>query len=411
MVNKIKYKDLIDSWFIIILIIIIVILFSQYAAGEDFLEGDLTEEEKESRRNVIISQIDELNIDELQKEVEKINEIGRNDFPEINIIETILDLARGEIDIGWQQIGRGIVRYFGREIHLQLNNLGKIIILAVISAILKIFHDSFKSETISKTVNLLIFLVLALLMLNSFQAAVDVALETIENMKAFMNSIIPVLLSLLISLGAVTSASIFQPITFLIVTALTTGIRNIILPMILISMVLTVVDNISDEFDISRLAGLFKEYSIALLSLGFSILFGGIILQGGFAAISDSITLRTAKFLSGRFIPVIGGIFSSALGLIVNSALLIKNGLNLVAVLVIIAIIMYPLIKIMAMIIIYKLAAALLQPICDNKLVSILNTLGNNLIIIFGIVLGVALMFFIVITIVVGTANITVMMR
>jgi len=400
---------------IIFMMILILTLIHSNVAGQDLNqkinEEDLFEEDKESREQIILEQIDQLNINELQTKIEQINQLRENDIPEINIIDIIFDLARGNINFEWRSLGSLIIRYFGREISLQLEVLGKIIILAVMSAILKIFHDSFKSESISKTVELLIFLVLAVLLLNSFQEAIEIVLNTLESIETFINSLIPILISLLVSLGAVTSASIFQPVTFLLISSLTTGIRNIIMPMILISMVLTIVNNISDEFDISRLAGLFKEYSMALLSFGFSILFSGILLQGGFAAISDSLTLRTAKFLSGRFIPVVGGIFSSALGLIVNSVLLIKNGLNLVGVLVIILIIIYPLAKILAMVVIYKLAAAILQPVCDTKLVNILNILGNNLIILFGILIGVALMFFIVITMIVGVANLTVMMR
>ena len=369
------------------------------------------EEKKVQKKDLIIEQLDKLDLGRLQQEVNKINQKSQDMLPDINVKKILFGLARGDLKVGWEQVIRALFIYLREQLTLQLDLLGQIIILAIISAVLKIFQDSFESQTISNAANLLIFLVLAVLLLNSYKTAISVGVDTINNMVSFMNSLVPVLLTLLVSLGAITSATIFHPVTYLIISALTTGIKNIILPMIFISFVLTVVNNISDEFNISRLAGLFKEYSLALFSFALSILFGEMLLQGGFAAVSDSLTLRTAEFLSGKFIPVIGGVFSSALGLIVNCSLLLKNALSLVGVLAIIIIIVYPLLKILAMIMIYKIAAALLQPICDNKLVNMFNSLGNNLMIVFGIVLAVALMFFIVITIIVGTANMTVMMR
>ncbi|MFW5998225.1 MAG: stage III sporulation protein AE [bacterium] len=370
-----------------------------------------TEENNFSQEDLMLNQLEQIDLEKLQEEIQKINQASNNIFPEIKIKKILFNLAGGNLELNWRDIFKNIVFYIGREVVSNLHVLGQVVILAIISAVLKIFHDSFNSETISNSANLLIFLSLSILLLKSFHEAVQVGVDALNNMVSFMNAILPVLITLLISLGAMTSAAIFHPVTFLIISSIATAIKNIILPMIFISFVLTIVNNISDEFNISRLAALFKEYSIGLLTISLSIIIGGMVVQGGFAAISDSITLRTAKFLSGRIIPVVGGFFSSALGLIVNCSLLIKNSLNLIGVIAIVAISVYPLIQLLAMILIYKMAAALLQPICEERLVNIFNTMSNNLILIFAVVLGVAVMFFIVITIVVATANVTVMMR
>ena len=49
-------------------------------------------------------------------------------------------------------------------------------------------------------------------------------------MVTFMQALLPVLLSILVSIGALTSAAIFQPLTLLIITGLATIIKNIVFP-------------------------------------------------------------------------------------------------------------------------------------------------------------------------------------
>jgi len=361
--------------------------------------------------NIILDQLDEINMTELNREVEKINNRADELIPHLNIKKVLLGFIRGDLQLNWRIIIGSGLKYLGQEVTANIYLLGQIIILAVISAILEVFHNSFSSETISKTANLLIFLVLAVMILNSFQLAVNVGIRSIDYMVSFMQALIPVLLTLLVSMGAFTSAAIFHPLTFLIVSALTTGIKTIIFPLIFISAILKIVDNITGEFSISRLAALFKETSLALLGLTLMIIVGGLLLQGGAAAVTDSLSLRTAKYLTGTFIPVIGGIFSDAVDLIVSCSLIIKNALSIFGFIAILFIVIFPVIKLIVLVFIYKLAGALIQPISNDRLVNIVNEIANSLMLVFLVVLTVAFMFFIVITVIVGAANLTVMMR
>ncbi len=387
----------------IILITFLLILFFTFALK--------AVEEKEETDSIILEQLEDINLTELQEEVDRINSRAGELLPALNIKELVLGFIHGEMELNWKTIITSVIKYLGQEVTANMYLMGQIIILAVISAIFEVFHTSFSSETISKTASLMIFLVLAVIILNSFQLAVEQGVKIIDYMLSFMQALIPVLLTLLVSMGAFTSAAIFHPLTFLLVSALTTGIKTIILPLVFISAVLNIVDNITGEFRISRLASLFKETSLALLGLSMLIIVGGLLLQGGAAAVTDSLSLRTAKYLTGTFIPVLGGMFSDAVDLIVSCSLIIKNALSIFGFIAIIMIIVFPLIKLIALIFIYKLSAALIQPISNERLCNIINEIGNSLILVFLVLLTVVFMFFIVITIIVGAANLTVMMR
>jgi len=68
-------------------------------------------------------------------------------------------------------------------------------------------------------------------------------------------------------------------------------------------------------------------------------------------------------------------------------------------------------VKILSAAVMYRLAAALLQPLGAQELGESLQLLGNYLFLVFGAVAAVGLMFFIALTIIVGLSNIVVMLR
>ena len=70
-----------------------------------------------------------------------------------------------------------------------------------------------------------------------------------------------------------------------------------------------------------------------------------------------------------------------------------------------------PSLKIWAIIFIYKVTGALLEPICDSRIIKTIASLESSLTLIFISLATVGLMFFIVITILIGFSNFTALMR
>ncbi len=71
----------------------------------------------------------------------------------------------------------------------------------------------------------------------------------------------------------------------------------------------------------------------------------------------------------------------------------------------------FPAIKILAMAIIYKVVAAVIQPLGDVRLANAVASMGGFLMQMFAVLSIVGVMFFLFLAIVVGMSNITMMMR
>ncbi len=360
---------------------------------------------------IIQEQLKQLDLSELKQQVDNLNRETGDYLPDLTIKDLMRLFSKQGLQTKFKRIGKGLARYLFDELLVNSKLLGKLIILSIIAAILKNLQANFASRQVSKLANVLVYLVLIIIALDSFKLAVNIGREAVGNMVDVMQAILPVLLSLLVSMGNLTSASLFHPLTFLIVNALSTVVKNIIFPLIFLATILDIVNNITDEFEVTGLASLIKQGAMAGLGVITTVFGAAILTQGTVATVSDGVTIRTAKYLTGSFIPVVGGFVSNALDLVVGGSLLIKNALGVFSVIIILLFCSFSVLKIVALVVIYRLAGAVIQPIDDSKIVSCLNKLGTNLLLVFGAVTVVGIMFFVVVLIMVGTANFTVMMR
>ena len=70
-----------------------------------------------------------------------------------------------------------------------------------------------------------------------------------------------------------------------------------------------------------------------------------------------------------------------------------------------------PVLKVLAMVLIYKIVSAVLEPLCDRRVVQVLGTMEASLTLVLIALITVALMLFLAIVILVGIGNVAVLMR
>lgn len=361
--------------------------------------------------DIIDEQISKLDFSQVEELLNSMNRDVEEFIPEFTIDNLINLIKNKDINYSFKSFFAGVFNYFFKEIIANSQLLAKLIILAVLLAILQNLQSAFEKDNISKLAYSVCYLILIGIIINSFMIALSLGKQTINDMVNFLHAILPLLLSLLVALGGFASAAVFHPIIFMTVSGVGTLIRDILLPLIFLSSILIVVNNITDTFKVSRMSGLLREISIGLLGFFLSIFLGVIIIQGAGAAVADGVSVRTAKFATKNFFPIVGGIFADALDMVIGCSLLIKNSIGTFGVIVVFLICIFPMIKIISIMVIYKIASALVEPLGETKIVKCLNDVGNSLTMIFICVSAVAMMLFIAITIIIGAGNVMVMMR
>lgn len=361
--------------------------------------------------SLIDEQLNHLDLDELQKFADEIVMDAEGMISEINIKDFVKELYIGSEKLSLKGILNQLWMFVWKELMQNVDLLGKIIILSVFCALLQNLHKGFDNESIGKLAYSACYVIIIILAIGSFTLVSKLCIETIDKMVSFMQSLVPTLIALLLTVGGITSSSLFQPIVYTSLTFIATIIKITIIPMVMLSAVLSIVSNISDKVKISKLASLVKGVSVGLLGVMLTIFTGIISIQGLAASSLDGLAAKTAKFAVDSFVPIIGDFLSEAFDTVVSCSLIIKNGISIVGLIVLLLICLFPLVKIFSIFAIYKISSALIQPIVDNELVQCINDISTSIFIMFCCVVAVGILFFISITIIMGIGNMTVMMR
>ncbi|KAA9026256.1 stage III sporulation protein AE [Niallia endozanthoxylica] len=361
-------------------------------------------------QDMVDSQLESLNLDELKGFWEDImNEYG-GFLPESQK-GSLYDFVKGEKEFSLKEWFTGAMKYAFHEFIANGKLLGTLVMLTVFSMFLQSLQNAFESGTISKVAYAVIFMVLVIIALNSFHVAVTYAMEAIQTMTSFIMALIPMLLALIAASGGLVSAAFFHPIILFLMNMSGVFIQYVVLPLLFLATLLSVVSALSDQYKVTQLANLLRNGSIALLGLFFTVFLGVISVQGASAAVTDGITLRTAKFITGNFIPVIGRMFTDATDTVLSASVLLKNTVGIAGVAILLIIVAFPALKILIVALIYQFAAAILQPLGGGPIIKCLDIIGKSIIYVFAALSIVSLMFFLSITVIVAAGNLTIMVR
>lgn len=324
---------------------------------------------------------------------------------------TFMDFVKGDKQFSVQEWVNGLIKFILHEFLANGKLLGTLIMLTIFSLVLQSIQNAFEHQAVSKIANAIVYMVLIILALNSFHVAVSYAESAIQNMMNFMIALIPLLLGLIASLGSLASVAFFHPIIIFLVNTSGLIIKNITLPLLFLSAVLSIVSTLTDHYKVTQLAGLMRNIAIWLLGTFLTIFLGVISVQGAAVSVSDGLTIRTAKFVTNNVVPVFGRTLTDAADTVLSASVLLKNTIGLVGVAIILILAVFPAIKVLILAFIYKAAAALLQPLGGGPIIQCLDIISKSVIYVFAALAIVSIMFFLAITIIVSAGNISMMMR
>ncbi|RJE89942.1 stage III sporulation protein AE [Paenibacillus sp. 1011MAR3C5] len=306
---------------------------------------------------------------------------------------------------------KGLLRYLWHEVLYNGKLLVTIVLLTVFSMVLETLQNAFERNSISKVAYSVTYMVLVIIAVNSFHVAIGYARDAIESMIAFMLAMVPLLLTLLASMGSVVTVSVLHPLIIFMIHIVGTVIYSFVFPLLFFSAVLHIASALSEKFKVTQLANLLRNVAVGSLGVLVTIFLGVISVQGATGAVTDGVTLRAAKFVTGNFVPVVGRMFSDAADTVISASMLAKNAVGLAGVIILLFLSAFPALKILTLALIYNVSAAVMQPLGDSPIVHCLQTIGKTMIFVFAALAAVSLMFFLAVTIILTAGNAALMVR
>lgn len=383
--------------FIFKLIILIVIFISF---------GNISLAEENTTDEILESQKDSLNIGGFLEESEKYTE---DIYGDINIEDIFNSAITGNIDN--KQLLNNILSIVGKEILSCVSVLGSVIVVIVIHNILRSISDGLQNENVSKIVYYVQYILIVTLIMTNFAEIINMVKTSIEQLVGFMNSLIPILITLMLTTGSFTSVGILEPILLFLITFIGNIINMIVIPIILVSTALAIISKISERVQLDKLSKFFNSSIVWLLGIILTIFVGVASVEGSLSSTVDGITAKTTKAAVSNFIPVVGKILGDAVETVIGCGAILKNAVGIIGVIVIIGICITPIIKLAILMGLYYLCAAVCQPIADEKIIKLLEQMGDTFKILFAILCSISVMLVIGVTLVVKISNSGLMYR
>ncbi len=320
---------------------------------------------------------------------------------DMDVKSYVLDFMKsGKDKITIKQISDEVFKYLFKETAASLKLIGTIMVLSVICALLNNLQAAFSNESITGTAYFACYSLIIAIVANSFYIGINLAVETIKRMCDFMAALVPVLMLLLGSVGAIVEAAVMDPVIIGIINISARLYIDIIIPLICMSFVLGFVNNITRDYKIDKLSSILNGTALWIQGIIMTLFIGIVSIRGMATKTIDEVTVKTAKFAIDSFVPVVGKCLSDAVSTVAGYSILLKNAISSLGLIIILIIVIFPVIKLIIIGFMYKLSAAIIQPISDLRLTECLNSAGNSIILISSCLISVSVMFFIMISIV-----------
>ncbi len=359
-----------------------------------------------NQKQTLQEQQEEFGIEDFLQEAE--NYSGEF-FKDINMKDVLEDAIKGEVDNS--TIVKKILSLLGTEFMTSLKAIGSILVIIVVHSILKSISESLENENIAKLIYYVQYILIITIVLASFSNIVKMVQDTTANLVGFMNLLVPLLITLMMSTGSIAASSVIEPIILFMINFIGNIIQNIILPFLMIFTGLIILSKLSEQVKIDKLSSFLKSGIVWFLGIILTIFVGVISLEGTMASSVDGITAKTTKAVVSSAIPVVGKILGDAVDTVLGCGIVLKNAVGLVGVLIVVGICVVPILKLGILTIAYKLLAGVTQPIADEKITSLLEQIGDVFKIFLAILSSVSFMIIIGTSLVIKISNSGMMYR
>jgi len=325
-------------------------------------------------------------------------------MPEFSVEDFVSKTVKGENVFDFQGLRERFKEIFFKEIRWISGSLAVVLLLVILSSLisnLSLIKDGGAEKTALIIGKILIGGTLSVL----FVSLAKTAMNVINTVTYFMETLVPSMVVCLTASGLVTSSATIQPLILAVSGGIAIACKTILFPMASVFFLLNIFGNLSDGFSVKKTPETIKKLFKMFLEILFIVFTAIISIQGFALSVTQGISFKAAKFLTGNLVPVVGGVISESLESVVYCNQVIKGSLGIIGIVVIILYLLSPVIKLVLASVLFRILSALTEPVSDEKAVKIISGFCDSLSMITAILVSVSFVFIIALTILIRLGN------
>lgn len=323
---------------------------------------------------------------------------------EISFSDIVSQLLNGNLDSSFKTLLNYISQKIFSELKLNRSIMVQIIGIAVIGAVFTNFSAAFAKKYVAETGFYLTYMIVFALLAASFLSASSIAGEVVGHLIDLMKAIVPAFcLALTFSSGMTTSGAFYE-IMMIAVVCVDWLMAGFIMNFIRIYVVLSLVNSMTKEDYLSKMAELLYIVISWVLKTILAVTLGLNLIQGMVLPAFDSIKNGLLAKMT-TVIPGIGNAFGMAAKAAIGSGVLLKNAVGTAGVIVICVVCAVPLLKLLVIVLMYKLVEAVIQPVSDERLIQCVHITGEGILLLFKAAGTVILLFVLSLAMITSSSN------
>lgn len=300
-------------------------------------------------------------------------------FPQKSLsLEQLLGkVMSGDIVGALTELFTGSISGFQAQLAGMKNILVWLLVLGILSSLMHHFVEIFDRHQVADISFYFMYLLFSAVLLGSFSQAAQVAEETMENVILFVKLLVPAyLMSVGVAAGSVTAGASYQ-VMLLVIYGVEHILLSVILPLIYCFVMLSMINGVWAEEKLTLLIELLGKVVGWILKAAIGVVTGISLFQTLITPLVDSVkSSALQKALSS--LPGVGNLADGAVELVLGSAMVLKNSIGVVLLLLLLAMCAAPLIKIAMIAFILKCAAAFMEIVSDKRITACANRTGDG---------------------------------
>lgn len=327
-------------------------------------------------------------------------------FPKqkISFGEIVSALTSGDLEGAGEMFLGYLLDQISYEFRYNRQNLVYMLLIALAAAVFTNFAGAFRSRQVSEISFYVLYMLLITLCLTAFRVAVEGVEERLGALTDFMQVLCPsYLMAVALASGSLTSMFFYNVILFLIYLVEVVMIR-FLLPLVNVCLMVRVLGNLTGEDTLSELAELLKKLISWILRAMVTCIIGINVVQGLLAPAIDTLK-RSALTRTAEAIPWIGNAVGGAAEVVLGTAVLIKNGIGMAGALIAVVICAVPILQMLILAFLYKLAAALVQPVSDKRITDCIGSVSEGYELLVKVIFSSGVLFLLTIAVVAASTT------
>lgn len=347
------------------------------------------QQEEETRQKLM----EDMELGQMQ---DAVNQILKEDS--FSIEEILNQILKGESLFQKETMSKWFKNIVKAQLQREQKAMFQVVLLVLLAAVFSNFTAVFGDGKTGETSFYITYMLLLALLIKSFGSMGIELKELLENFILFLKALMPsYFLAVTASSGSATAMIFYEAVLFLIYVIQVVFLKGMI-PAIYVLALVELVNYLQSEDFLSKMAELLQTLIEWTLKSCMAVVLGMQLIQNMIGPAMDSLK-RDIIGKTAASIPGIGNAINGVTEVALGTAVIIRNGIGVVGIIILVCIGIRPVIRLALLAFLYKLLAAVVQPVSDKRMTGALSTIGNGYVLFLKILLCMELLIFITIAI------------